>query len=107
MADNKYGRLFTTADVERIVEYAHRTQSGDLDGILADMDDDGVRFKWEADEPLFVLRGRDNTAEGAVRFYRDHQRPRAPQNHTEGIDKAVTAFRTYRTDNPQMMKDPD
>lgn len=114
--DLKYGRIFTQSDVEKILEVINRDDAPDhwwedgelkLDVALKDMDDMEYRFKWEADEPVFVLRARDATAEGAVRWYRDRQPRSAPANFLDGIDKAVTAFHQYRTDNPQLMKNPD
>jgi hypothetical protein len=115
--DNKYGRVFTTSDVEKILEASTRkdapdswwTDHGDLDfdAMLADMDDMGVRFKFEPDEPLFILRGRDRRAEAAVRFYGAHQSPNAPANHLDAILKAVTAFSEYAATKPGQMKEPD
>ena len=107
--DNKYGRIFTESDVRKVIEYVIAGDYGpdQFPDILAEMDGDQVRFKWEEDEPVFVLRARDNTAEGAIRFYRDHQRPGAPPNHLDAIERACTAFREFRADNPHLMKDPD
>lgn len=117
MADLKYGRIFTEGDLAKIMEVVFSTEAPDhwwdgkgnlkLDVVLKDMDDMEVRFKWEKDEPIFVLRAHDSTAEGTVRYYRDHQRPGAPSNHLDGIDKAVGAFRDFRTEHPELIKDPD
>lgn len=107
MADNKYGRIFTENDVQKILDFVNGEDEDNLTDVLDGMDAEGVRFKWEADEPVFVLRARDKTAEGAVRYYRDHQRPNAPANHLDGAEKSVNAFRDYRQNHPEMMKDPD
>jgi hypothetical protein len=110
MADLKYGRLFTQADVQKILDH----MSSDPDGneitagdVIEEMDEQGVRFKWDADEPVMALRARDNTALGTVRFYRDRQRRNAPPNHLDIADRCVQAFEQYRIDHPEMMKDPD
>jgi hypothetical protein len=109
--DNKYGRIFTASDVEKILEWVEdNTNSAsniDCDGILEAMDEEGVRFKFDVDEPLFVLRGRDKRAAGAIMHYRDHQAPSAPDNHTEAIQRAFRAFNDYRETHPGMMKEPD
>jgi erythromycin esterase-like protein len=110
VADNKYGRVFTESDVEKILEWFEEQGEGqplDLEAALEGMDGQGVRFKFEADEPLFILRGHDRRAVGAIRFYQDHQHPRTPQNHTDAIASAVAAFDRYREENPGKLKEPD
>jgi hypothetical protein len=86
MADNKYGRMFTQADVVLILERydpefsdgEHGDSEENFADLLEDMDRSGVRFKFEPDEPLFTFRGHDKRAAGAIRHYLDHQSPRAP-----------------------------
>jgi hypothetical protein len=111
MADNKYGRVFTEGDVEKILEWVEENTNSasniDFDGILTGMDEDGVRFKFEPDEPIFILRGHDRRAIAAIRHYQDHQSPRAPQNHVDAIASAVAAFDRYREENPGKLKEPD
>lgn len=111
MADNKYGRVFTTSDVEKILEWVEENTNSasniDCDGILNAMDEEGVRFKFEPDEPLFVLRGHDKRAIGAIKFYAEHQSSRAPVNHLDAIDKALQSFIDYREENPGKLKEPD
>lgn len=112
MADLKYGRLFTLEDVQRIVDYvafsdAH-DDGPDVGNVLADMESDGKPpMKFPADEPLFLLRAQDKRAIGAVRFYSDHQSPRAPMQHIERIDDAVSDFESFRLRNPERTKEPD
>jgi hypothetical protein len=105
MADNKYGRVFTGSDVEKILEYVDAEDS--FDAILGEMDKDDVRFKFEPDEPIFILRGHDRRAIAAIRHYQDHQSPSAPQNHVDAIASAVAAFDRYREENPGKLKEPD
>jgi hypothetical protein len=106
LADSKYGRVFTEGDVEKILFYATGSEEG-LADTLAVMDEDGVRFKFDADEPLFILRGRDQRAIGAVRWYQDHQSPRAPENHLNGIASAVASFDRYRSEHAEKLREPD
>src|SRR5574339_827095 len=104
---NKYGRIFTESDVEKIFEHLRENGAGQLpefENVLSDMDEDGVRFKFPEDEPLFILRGRDKRAISAIRYYLDHQSPRAPMNHLMGIEKAYDAFSDYRIKNSGEMK---
>lgn len=111
MADNKYGRVFAESDVAKILEWVEENTNPasaiDYDGIIESMDEEGVRFKFEPDEPLFILRGHDKRAIGAIKFYSDHQSPRAPVNHLDAIDKALQAFIDYREANPGKLKEPD
>lgn len=107
--DRKYGRIFTISDVEKIMEYVlgpEQAREG-LESTLKVIGEDGVRFKFDADEPTFTLRGRDTRAIAAIRFYFDHQSPRAPLNHTDGIEKALKEFEDYRRDYPDQIKEPD
>ncbi len=118
MADNKYGRIFTENDVLAIISRVANTKETrgidpeqllrevlECDGPFDDYDE--LRLKFDADEPLFILRGRDKRAAGAIMHYRDHQSPSAPHNHTAAIDAAFLAFNTYRQEHPGMMKEPD
>jgi hypothetical protein len=107
MADNKYGRIFTAADVEKVLQVAEAEGHFNFDTLLPELDKRGVRFKFPADEPLFILRGRDKRALGAIRFYQDHQSPRAPVNHTDAIAKAFRAFDDYANSHPGELKEPD
>jgi hypothetical protein len=113
MADNKYGRVFTQGDVEKILdflydeEYLRTDDDLGVDDILRDMDAKEVRFKFEPDEPIFVLRGHDKRAAGAIKHYLDHQGPRAPENHVNGIMAAFRSFNVYREENPGKMREPD
>jgi hypothetical protein len=113
MADNKYGRVLTTSDLEKVIEFLYdeeylRTDDElTVDDILNDMDEKGVRFKFDDDEPVFVLRGHDTRAVGAIKHYLDHQGPRAPENHINGIMAALRSFDTYRQENPGKIKEPD
>jgi hypothetical protein len=108
MADDKYGHIFTTADVMLIAERIHReAQAGvPLSEIAFNLDD----FTFPKGEPVFVLRAKDRKAESALHFYYDRCRAgiaRSPENHLDGIERAFRAFAKFRADNPDLMKDPD
>lgn len=107
--DSKYGQLFTESDVEKLLDVAGSMEwhHADWASVLAKAKEEGIRFKFPEDEPIFVLRGRDQRAIGAIRYYRDHQSPRAPMNHLDGLDKAVDNFERYRHTNAGDMKEPD
>lgn len=110
MADRKYGRIFTESDVEKLLEIATEYYHGrevDLPTVLAYAEEAGVRFKFGKDEPTFTLRARDLRASGAIYHYLNHQSPRAPQNHLEGIEASYKDFVAYRTDHHREVKEPD
>lgn len=107
--DLKYGHLYTEADVTAILQWAW--DDGDIPPakmmqLLINGDHD-IRLKFDRDEPLFVLRGRDRRAEGAIIHYDEHQATNAPRNHVEGIAASRRAFREFREANPGRMKEPD
>jgi hypothetical protein len=112
MADRKYGRIFTMSDVQKIIEWYEMNgvnpdfSMTPFDEAIDEMDE-VVRFKFPYDEPTFTLRGRDQRAIGAIRFYEDHQSPRAPVGFIEGIEDARRDFVEYRDQHPEMMKEPD
>lgn len=105
MACNKYGRIFTQDDVYSIVEHAIEREFEETEDLTLYLEDFKGRF--DKDEPLFVLRARDKRAIAAVRNYRDNQNPRAPQNHLDGIEKAMSEFEAFRVKNVDKMKEPD
>ena len=113
--DNKYGHIFTEGDVLKILEYVVKeadlatpeSASEEAANWFTDVMEEDIRFKFPAEEPLFILRGRDRRAIGAVMHYRDHQASNAPDNHVEAIQRAFTAFDTYREENPGQMREPD
>jgi hypothetical protein len=111
--------MFTMADVEKIIELVANTKEvrnvppdqlfreiEECDGPF-DGQDAPPRFKFDADEPTFTLRGRDQRAIAAIRYYRDHQSPNAPIGFLEGIDGALSDFDRFRHEHPAMMKQPD
>ena len=119
MADGKYGEVYTEDEVVAVVQMA-------VDGVfemLAEGDDEEqirerysegnirevarteVERVFKPGEPLFILRGQDRRALGAVRWYRDHQWPNAAPEHIESIDEAVLFFEQWRKIGT--IKEPD
>lgn len=109
MSDRKYGRIFTEEDVLRILWYSQNNPDRAMEPttVIAKMDEDGANFKFPVEEPTFTLRARDRRAAGAIHHYRDHQSPRAPLNHLDGIDRAEQDFLLFRRNFPELLKDPD
>jgi len=99
--DNKYGRIFTEEDVKRLLQDDRYFVSGrPVEEIL-----DEFEGKFPKNEPVFVLRGQDKRAIGALRYYRDHQDPRAPLSHLDSVDKAYDRFSDFRIHHET--KEPD
>ena len=119
MADNKYGEVYTEDELVQVVQMAVKevlsaVHQGHTDDVIIDTFNEAdirevarteIERKFSAGEPLFILRGQDRRALGAVRWYRDHQWPNATTEHTEKIDDAVALFEEYR--KVGVMKEPD
>jgi hypothetical protein len=108
MTDNKYGRLFTRDDVEKIVNLVRKfdEESGsrvDLDLVISDN-----AFTFPADEPLFVIRAKDQLGLAQVRNYGTLCRARGCKAaHLDGIDRAERDFEAFRREHSDRMKKPD
>lgn len=118
MSDDKYGRIFTEEDVKRIVGLtleeaadilptAQVTMTQTVDDIMSLVWSDAVKLTFPADEPIFLLRAQDKRALAAVRYYRDHQSPRAPVKHEQNVDHAMQKFERFRVQHPDRLKEPD
>jgi hypothetical protein len=119
MADNKYGELYSEDELVKVVEMAVQAvidlcaNGEDTNEIWGRFSEANIREvaradierSWKPGEPLFVLRGQDRRALGAIRWYRDHQFPSAPQEHLDKIDEAVARFEAYR--KMAATKEPD
>lgn len=97
----KYGRLFTEDDVRSMLE-AYEETGHNFDDLVQ-----SGRFTFPEDEPLFVLRAQDKRALGAIRYYQDHQNPRASIAHLNNIERAVRAFEDFRFHKADRLKEPD
>jgi hypothetical protein len=118
LADNKYGELYTEDEVVKVVEMAVQAvidlcaNGEDTNEVWGRFSEGDIREVartntriWHPGEPLFILRGQDRRALGALRWYRDHQFPNAPREHLDSIDEAVARFEAYR--NLAATKEPD
>lgn len=109
LAENKYGALYTETDVINILDFvledldSHLTVGDYMDAVRAG---EAGKMKFPPEEPLFLLRGQDKRALAALRFYRDHQNPRASFLHSNGVEKAMTAFEKFRVQHPDRLKEP-
>lgn len=111
MADNKYGAIYTEADVKLIVQYAMErdiTGEDQLDQIIEELQQPDSPLKFPPHEPIFVLRAQDRYALGAVKHYQGRcDVGDVPGDHQSGVDAAVEAFEEFRLENPELMKLPD
>jgi hypothetical protein len=119
MPDNKYGEIYTEDEVVSIVEMAveaavNLCTSGQdqanikeyfTEGNIREVARTDIERRFLPGEPLFILRGQDRRALGAVRWYRDHQWPSADKEHLDRIDEAVARFEAYR--KVAATKEPD
>jgi len=122
MADNKYGEVYTEDELVALVTLAVdevirlNTDDGEdfeeirsrfTDGNIREVARTEIERVFGAGEPLFILRGKDRRALGAIRWYRDHQWPNATKQHLDSIDEAVAFFESYRKLEASKMKEPD
>ena len=119
--DNKYGELYTEDElvaivqtaVDEVIKLCGKDRDEDVTDILERFNEGNIREVARTEnnrmflpgEPLFVLRGQDRRALGAIRWYRDHQFPSAPQDHLDSIEEALARFEVYR--KMAATKEPD
>lgn len=110
IADNKYGEIYTEDEVVKLIQMAvdsvldmvaNRADKSEIkesfsEGNIREVARTDIERVWKPGEPLFILRGQDRRALGAVRWYRDHQWPNAEREHLERIDEALAFFESYR-----------
>lgn len=109
--DNKYGQLFTRHDM---LAFAHIVAGSGIDlanskGIEQMLEE--FNGKFPRDEPLFLVRAKDNQALACVRNYRTmtaYSRGKEPDpGLLEGLNATVTQFDEFRLAHPERMKDAD
>lgn len=125
MAEAKYGRLFTEADVKRIVRHVVLLYAGkrptegeaadDTMGVIDYFDGmheakpgehDALTFP--ADEPLFLLRGQDVTTPEVIRAYVvEAARAGASVEHREAAAAAGRYVAGWQHANADRVKVPD
>jgi hypothetical protein len=102
MPDGKYGRIFTEDDVRSMFE-AHEATGHSFDELAQ-----SGEFKFPEDEPLFVFRGQDRKALGALLHYdKSMNIIGIPASHADAVTDSVHAFERFRSENPDRMKLPD
>jgi histidinol phosphatase-like PHP family hydrolase len=118
-ADMKYGEIYTEDEVVKIVQMAvedavisvargenhEEVRERYTEGNIREVARTDIDRIFHPGEPLFILRGQDRRALGAIRFYREHQWPNATKEHLDSIDDAVELFEAYR--KVGHMKEPD
>lgn len=135
MADRKYGRLFTEADVTKLVAYAFklgRDRELNVPAGAAGVNVDEFRervirevearcvtpYTFPADEPLFLLRGQDAAAPDAIEdpvgegdpidyYDRAKAAGAALDGHLEAVCQTAEEMRRWQAANPDRVKVPD
>lgn len=119
MSEGKYGRLFTTRDVEAMLEAAHDHgwASADMEcpeppltieAAINGAEDRGRAMTFSSDEPLFLLRGQDVAAPGGVGAYSDEcERVGAPAAHVHSVHAAGGRMLAWQLANQDRTKVPD
>ncbi len=112
MADAKYGRLFTEADLIWMIEAAYRR--GLAEGKGEPDPYDGARIgdlhvtQFPEDEPLFLLRGQDKAAPGTIACYLPESRDAgASEEHIAAAHEAYKVMETWQAANRDRVKVPD
>lgn len=60
------------------------------------------------DEPVFLLRARDQAALAGIEAYRaDCRRKGSPQEHLDGITEVMERFAIWQHENAGLLKVPD
>lgn len=111
MPDGKYGRIFTEEDVREILVFAcddNKLSAGEAMNDLVHSKHSPVQTRFPADEPIFVLRGQDRLALGAIQHYYHRCMGRLrPQALLTEVERALKAFEQFRADHPDRIKYPD
>lgn len=107
MADLKYGRLFTEEDVVAFTFLS----SGEEPELIRDRLQ-GCQTTFPDDEPLFLMRGKDKCAPGAIAggpiCYEDAcQSEGASEEHLDSVRQAANEMREWQAANRDRVKIPD
>lgn len=124
---DKYGRLFTEADVQALVaRFAHECGVYGTQGpeVLKRLLDEGFSTTFPADEPVFVLRGKDGATPAALYGYVDYLKhvlngatfaefehgsfhPGALKRHMQSAEEFNVELSAWQRANPDRVKVPD
>lgn len=99
--DEKYGQLYTEADIER----AFADQDPE---VVEDMRRKLEESEIPVDEPVFVLRAQDNQSVPTITYYLNrcgevHCQPA----HLSSVMNAEARFKRWQIENPDAVKLPD
>lgn len=105
---DKYGRLFTEADVKRLLEYAVLEGAPRPEEQIAAFDAKGW-LTFPADEPVFLLRGKDRTALAALHALLDHLQTAegVSDDYYTAVHGKAAEFVLFAMEHPDRMKVPD
>lgn len=110
MAEGKYGRLFTEADVRAMmIEAACAGMDGPANvraGVIAERVLREYVGWFPADEPLFLLRGQDAYAPDAVGDYLSRVHGTS-LGHREKVAEAHEGMLVWQAVHPDRVKVPD
>jgi hypothetical protein len=114
--DGKYGRLFTQEDVERLFGSAVESASqmgvgeGDLTRVreaLSAARDGMASSRFPADEPLFLLRGKDLLAPVAVQAYGRQLFELGDVGMAQAVEEVLDGMRGWQRSNRGRVGLPD
>lgn len=105
MSDSKYGKIFTEEDVLALLD-----ELG-FGNIQAERYVKTASTHFPDHEPLFIFRGRDKRALGAIMHYRGtcsvaEAEGKVPTQHVDAIDEAVSHFDRFRLEYPDELTEP-
>lgn len=108
MADVKYGRVYTEADIRKLGEMLFGEQSQSvLAEALRDLEHVGA-FTIPANEPTFLIRGKNKAACAAISHYYDVARTvGASDEHLRGVIHSAAEFASWQARNYELVKIPD
>lgn len=102
MADNKYGRIFTEADVVELLSVANPDIS--LDEAIGSAQ--GLKFP--IDEPVFLIRAQDKLAPQAVANYLSMSQANGVNpDQLELVARTVNDIKVFQRDHADKVKLPD
>lgn len=117
MADKKYGRLFTEEDVINLMVAASGSSSFDptpeemrelLDLYDGQADTKDTALTFPADEPLFLLRGKDRVAPNTIHYYAQGcEAFAAGEGHVRAAEEAGDVMIAWQAENEDRIKVPD
>ncbi len=104
--DAKYGRLFTEDDVQAILRVAGADDG--LETALHNLAYSGYKLRFDGDEPLFLLLGRDKAVVPTLHGYLDHSAAAgSPAAHIAAVNEQIERFEDWQATHPDVVDAPD